>query len=105
MLSISAVEAASKSHLGQKIDDHIMLVSDSVETGEGPCENSSFVDKAFFQVFPNGTKSESPFQLSSGRLVITDIEWSVFDLVTDNPLIPSRTLRLSVMVLLSFNPN
>ena len=94
MLSISAVEAANKTHLGQKIEDHIMLTSDFVD--EAPCGGLSFENKAFFQVFPNGTHSESPFQLASGRLVITDVEWSVFGTVLGDPLLPNQTLRLSI---------
>ena len=73
----SNAAAGKKSHLGQDIQNHIMLVSDFVAPGEGPCVGASFENKAFFQVFPDGTTSESPFQLASGRLVITDVEWSV----------------------------
>ena len=98
MFSVSALEAAEKSHLGQRIDKHVMLISDLVEPGEGPCGGASFRDRAFFQVFPNGTKSESPFQLTTGKLVITDVEWSVSRTALGDPLPPGRTLRLSIFL-------
>lgn len=96
MLGISALEAAPKSHLGQNIANHIMLISDSVEPGDAPCESLPFENRAFFQVFPNGTRSESPFQLASGRLVVTDVEWSVSGTVLGDPLSPAQTLRLTI---------
>lgn len=96
ILGISAVDAANKTHLGQKIEDHIMLTSDFVDPGEAPCGGLSFKDRAFFQVFPNGTRSESPFQLASGRLVITDVEWSVIGTALGESLLPNQTLRLSI---------
>jgi hypothetical protein len=99
MLSISAVEAVDKSHLGQKIEDHIMLTSDPFEPGEGPCGAMALQDIAFFQVFPNGTRSESPFQLASGKLlVITDVEWGVQGTLFGGDLLPGRTLRLLISV-------
>ena len=98
ILSVSAGEAADKSHLGQKIDKHVMLIGEFVPSGEGPCANASFDDKAFFQVFPDGTKSDSPFQFASGKLVITDVDWSVQRTVLGDPLIPGRTLRLTIFL-------
>ena len=68
----------SAAHLGQKIEEHVMLVS-----VPGPpnnfCGTNSFRDREFHQVFPDGTRDPSPFSVPAGRLlVITDVEWNAF---------------------------
>jgi hypothetical protein len=79
-LSVLPIEAKSLSHLDQKIEEHVMLVSDFVPAEEGPCSGISFSGKDFFRVFPDGTESSTPFRVPSGQnLVITDVEWSVFN--------------------------
>jgi hypothetical protein len=94
----SNAAAGKKSHLGQDIPNHVMLVSGFVDPAEAPCEGGSFENRAFFQVFPDGTKSESPFQLASGRLVITDVEWSVSGTVLGDPLPVGKSLRLQIFL-------
>jgi hypothetical protein len=73
------VEAKSDSHLGQKIQDHVMLVADFVPEEQAPCPGL-FAQKDLFRVFPDGTQSSDPFRVPNGKiLVITDVAWSVFD--------------------------
>jgi hypothetical protein len=69
---------AKPTHLAQKIQDHVMLVAAVVPEEDEPCSGISFSGFDLFRVFPDGTKSPTPFRVPSGKiLVITDVEWSV----------------------------
>ena len=66
------------SHLGQKINEHVMLI-DVFGPPNNFCSTVSFTDREFHRVFPDGTRDPIPFDVPAGRLlVLTDVEWNAY---------------------------
>jgi len=59
----------SATHLGQKIQDHVMLVVRAVPEHESPCRaQASFQEIDIFRVSPNGNVSSTPFGYLSEKV-------------------------------------
>jgi hypothetical protein len=89
---------AKPTHLGQKIQDHVMLVAAVVPEEDEPCSGVSFSGLDLFRVFPDGAKSPTPFRVPNGKiLVITDVEWSV-DALLLMPLVTGSMAELRLTI-------
>jgi hypothetical protein len=86
-------------HLGQDVDDHVVLVA-LEHKGGSSCDTLSFKEKALFRVLPDGEVEPKPFKVPKGRfLVVTDVEWSSYGGPNGtNDLKANRTLRLSIHI-------
>jgi hypothetical protein len=75
---------------------HITLTGGA--SGPNVCGSLSFLNRSFFQSFPNGTQDSTPFVVPANRkLIVTDVEWSAYGgPLGTNPLSPGRTLRLMI---------
>jgi hypothetical protein len=94
-----AYAAPPPTHLNQPaITDHVMLVDQAIAGGSKICGTLSFRDRAFFQAFPDGTISPTPFEVPEGSsLVITDVEWAAYGgPLGTSPLAAGNTLRLQI---------
>ena len=92
---LSSAKAAT--HLMQPTTaSHVMLVGGA--SGPNLCGSLSFQNRSFFQSFPNGTQSTTPFVVPMGKkLVVTDVEWSAYGgPLGTNLLSPGNTLRLTI---------
>ena len=100
-LALSPTYAATLTHLMQPTTAaHVVLVDKSLSGGSKACGTLSFQDRAFFQVFPDGTVSPEPFAVPREQnLVITDVEWAAYGgpLGTVS-LAPGNTLRLLIVL-------
>ena len=97
--AIALSPAVAVTHLGQTtVGPHVTLVDGS--SGPNTCGTLSFQNRSFFRVFPNATKSATPFVIPKGHhLVITDVEWSAYGgPLGTNPLAAGNTLRLKIFL-------
>lgn len=111
LLTLSApfglAEGAALTHLGQKPDQHVVLISGYVQSGNGKCtQSASFKDRAFYRVFADGTQATEPFVVPPKRyLVITDLEWSAYGGSGGNDLSPFTAGNSLHMDLWLLNPD
>ncbi len=74
LVLVAQPASASKTHLGQKAEDHVMLQWTYI-TGVSSC---SFSNQGFVEVFPDGTAATQQYVVPAKHvLVITDVEWDM----------------------------
>lgn len=99
LLALSPTHAATITHLMQPTTKaHVVLVDRPLAGGSRVCDTLSFQDRAFYQLFPDGTLSAEPFEVPREmNLVVTDVEWAAYGgpLGTVN-LMAGNTLRLEI---------
>lgn len=87
-----------KTHLGQEVTQHIMLVSrDAKKPTHATCSGTGFAGKALYRVRPTGDEADTPYQVPKNFvLFITDVEW--YALVQNSPKGGARTVQLRIGV-------
>lgn len=90
------------SHMGQSIDDHVVLVADFPDDpSQSVCPFGSFTgtEEALLRVFPDGTRGSIPFEVPPGRLlVVTDVEWKVERRFDGANLTRGRTVEMILFI-------
>ena len=102
VVTLAAESAMAQiSHQGQNVNDHVVLRDGSLTgRGETGCPaNASFIGRALFRIWPDGTRASEFFTVPSGwQLVITDVEWTVDALSSGIPLTSGASVRTRVQV-------
>lgn len=91
--------AHSATHLGTASSAALVTLF-SAYSDTNPCGGSSFANRAFFRMRPDGTQSATPFVIPADKkLVITDVKWSAYGGGQLTALTQGRSLTLGIYLL------
>ena len=76
--AVPVTPAQPLTHMGRSPQDHVLLKANPPDTGD--CVSNQ---KELRRILPDGTEETTAFQTPAGRmLVVTDVDWEVFDTPT-----------------------